>query len=349
VTASPPRRVRLCAAVAAAALLAGCSGGGKPKPSAAPTTTAPTQTPSPTPTPSPTKKALVSPFTGLPVDKLKPVIAIKVDNAPLARPQRGLDEADVVYEEAVEGRSTRFVAIFSSRAAKDIGPVRSARESDIPLLAQFGRIGLGFSGAQPGVLSQVRRAPNLMDASFDAHPGAYTIAGRRRDAYNFITGYDRILALAPSSAVAHDVGFRFGALPAKGTTAATSLDVVWSRYAHTQWRWNANKKIWVRYMDGAPAMLKNGSQQTAHTVIVQYATVRNSQFRDVHGVPSPYTTTTGTGKAIVLRDGKAIAGTWSRKGLGPTRFLDKAGKDIPLHTGPVWVMLVPNDLTARVT
>jgi hypothetical protein len=188
-----------------------------------------------------------------------------------------------------------------------------------------------------------------MDASYDAHPGAYTIAGRRRDAYNFITSYDRVLALVPSSAVAHDVGFRFGALPAKGTTSGKTVDVVWSRYARTQWRWDAKKKVYLRFMDGAPAMLKNGKQQSAHTVVIQYARVRNSLFRDVHGVPSPYTTTTGTGKVVVFRDGKAITGSWVRKGLGPTRFVVKGGKDIPLHTGPVWVMLVPNDLTARVT
>jgi len=334
----------------AAALVAGCSSGKKATPNALPSQGLPSPTPSATtPSPSPAKPGLVSPFPGLPIDKLRPVIAVKVDNAVLARPQRGLDEADIVYEEVVEGRMTRFVAIYSSRAAKDIGRVRSPRESDISPLAQFGKIALGFSGANSGVLSKVRRSPYLFDASYDGHPGAYTKAGRRADAYNFITSYDRVLALAPQSALAKDIGLRFGALPAKGTTSGQTVSVVWSRYAHTQWKWDAKRKIYLRYMDGRPAMLKNGRQQSAPNVLVQYTKVRNSAYGDVSGAPSPYTTTTGSGKAILFRDGKAITGTWSRKGLGATRFLDKSGKDMLLHTGPVWVMLVPSDTTARVT
>ena len=344
-TASPSR---VAAAVLAAALVAGCSSGSKPKPEALPSAGLPTATPV-TPSASPTKQGLVSPFTGLPVDKLRPVVAVKVDNAPLARPQRGLDEADIVYEEVVEGRMTRFVAIYSSRQAKDIGPVRSARESDIPLLAQFGKVALGFSGANGGVLAQIRRSPSLFDVSYDSRPGAYTKAGRRRDAINFVTSYDRLLAQAPGSAVAKDVGLRFGALPPSGTTSGRTISVVWSRYAHTQWRWDAKRKTYLRIMDGSPAMLANGRQQSAPNVIVQYVKVHASGYVDVSGAHSPYTTTTGKGKAVLFRDGKAVSGTWSRKGLGATRFLDKSGKDMLLHTGPVWVMLVPNDTTARIT
>lgn len=342
----PSRRV--AATAVALALLAGCSSGKKAAPQALPSAV-PTPTPSATasPTPSP-KPGLVSPFTGLPVDRLRPVIAVKVDNAVLARPQRGLDDADIVYEEVVEGRTTRFVAIYSSREAKDIGPVRSVRESDLPLLAMFGRVAFSFSGGNKGVYASVRKA-NVIDASFNSNKGAYTIAGRRRDAYNYVTSSQRLLAVAPKADVAKDIGFRFGPLPARGPARGGSVDLVWSRYARTGWKWDAAKKTYLRYMDGRPAMLTNGSQQQAPTVIVQYVPVRNSRYSDVSGAVSPYTVTTGKGTAVVLRDGRSITGTWARTGLGATRFLDKSGKDIPLHTGPVWVMLVPNDLKARIS
>lgn len=339
---------RKAAAFAAAlALVAGCSSG-KKAPQASPSS--PTPSPSATtasPTPSPTP-GLVSPFTGLPVDRLRPVIAVKIDNARLARPQRGLDDADIVYEEVVEGRTTRFLAIFSSREAKDLGPVRSVRESDLPLLAMFGRVAFAFSGGNKGVFAQVRKA-NVIDASFNSNRGAYTIAGRRVDAFNYVTSTQRLLAVAPGAAVAKDIGFRFGPLPARGPGRGTSLDLVWSRFARTGWRWDAARKTYLRLMDGAPARLRNGSQQQAQTVIVQYVTVKSSRYSDVHGAVSPYTVTTGRGNAVVLRDGRSITGTWVRNGTGATRFLDKSGKDIPLHTGPVWVMLVPNDLHARIS
>jgi hypothetical protein len=339
---------RRLAAVVALAVLTGCTSAKKPAPQAAPTTPVPTTT-SPTPSPSPTPKpGLVSPFTGLPVDKLRPVIAVKIDNAVLARPQRGLDDADIVYEEVVEGRTTRFVAIFSSRDAKDIGPVRSVRESDMPLLAMFGRVAFAFSGGNKGVFATVRKS-NVIDASFNSHRGAYTIAGRRIDAYNYVTSSQRILGVAPKAAIAHDIGFRFGPLPARGPGRGTSLSLVWSKYARTAWQWDPQRKAYLRAMDGRPATLRNGARQQAQTVIVQYVQVRNSRYSDVHGAVSPYTVTLGKGNAVVLRDGRSIAGTWVRNGTGPTRFLDKSGKDIPLHTGPVWVMLVPKDLTARIS
>ncbi len=340
---------RVAASAVALALLAGCGSGKKAAPQALPTDPKPTPTVAPSsasPTPTP---GLVSPFTGLPVDRLRPVIAVKIDNAVLARPQSGLDDADIVYEEVVEGRTTRFVAIFSSREAKDIGPVRSVRESDLPLLAMFGKVAFAFSGGNKGVFSTVRKS-NVFDASFNSNKGAYDIAGRRRDAYNYVTSSQRILAIAPKAAVAKDVGFRFGPLPAggKGTSMGNAVDLVWSKYARTGWKWDAKRKTYVRFMDGRPAMLKNGAQQQAPTVIVQYVQVKNSRYSDVSGAVSPYTVTTGKGNVVVLRDGRAVAGTWQRKGTGATRFLGKDGKDIPLSVGPVWVMLVPNDLKAKI-
>ena len=345
-----PSYRRVAATAVALALVAGCSSGKKPAPQAQPTTATPSpSSASPTPTPSPTRGGLVSPFTGLPVDRLRPVIAVKVDNAVLARPQRGLDQADIVYEEVVEGRTTRFVAIFSSKEAPEIGPVRSVRESDMPLLAMYGRVAFAFSGGNKGVFATVRKS-NVIDASFNSNRGAYTIAGRRIDAYNYITSSQRLLAVAPKAVAAHDIGLRFGDLPAggKGTTLGTRADLVWSRYARTGWKWDANRKVYVRFMDGRPAMLRNGVQQQAPTVVIQYVQVKSSRYSDVHGAVSPYTVTTGKGNAVVLRDGRAIAGTWARSGTGATRFLGKDGKDINLHTGPVWVMLVPNDLTVKV-
>lgn len=339
---------RAASAVAAFALLAGCSSHKAAKPEALPSSPVPTPTATLPPTPSPTP-GLLSPFTGLPIDRLRPVIAVKIDNAVLARPQRGLDDADMVYEEVVEGRTTRFLAIFSSREAKDIGPVRSVRESDMPLLRMFGKVAFAFSGGNSGVLNIVRQNP-LYEVGRPNHPGAYTIAGRRKDAYNFITSSSRLLANAPKAELAHDIGLRFGALPpgGRGTTSGTSLSLVWSRFARTSWQWDARRKVYLRSMDGRPAMLRNGRQQQSPNVLVQYVPVRLSRFSDVHGTPSPYTTTVGSGKAVLMRDGRAISGTWRRDGLGMTHFRDASGKDMLLHAGPVWVMLVPNDLHAAI-
>ena len=341
-------RRRLPALLLTVALAASCSNGKKPEAQPTPSASSPSATPSPTPSPSPTKPPLLSPLTGKRVAKLLPVIAVKVDNAVLARPQWGLDQADVVYEEAVEGRTTRFIAMYSSQPAPEIGPVRSVRESDVELLRMYGKVAFAFSGGNRGVLAGVRASGAVYEVSRNNLPGAYENRGRRRDAYNYVTSSDKVLRYAPSAAIAKDVGFRFGALP-KGGKPGKELAFTWSRYARTGWIWNPAKKVYMRYMDGRPAMLRNAKQQSAATVIIQYCSVRNSRYSDVSGAPSPYTTTTGSGKVVVLRDGKAFTGTWKRTGHGATRFLDAKGKDIKLKAGPVWVMLAPRDLTARIT
>src|SRR6056297_3045109 len=70
-----------------------------------------------------------SPFTGLPVidEYYKRAVAVSIENSPAARPQSGLEKAEIVYEFMLEGGITRFLAIFWPKVPKKIGPIRSAR------------------------------------------------------------------------------------------------------------------------------------------------------------------------------------------------------------------------------
>lgn len=72
----------------------------------------------------------VTPFTGERVEEeitARPVL-VTINNHPLARPQSGLAEADVVYEMLAEGDVTRFLALYQSEIPESIGPIRSARD-----------------------------------------------------------------------------------------------------------------------------------------------------------------------------------------------------------------------------
>lgn len=90
------------------------------------------------------------------------VLAVKIDDTNSAHPQIGLEDADVVYIEQVEGGLTRLAAIFSSAIPVRIGPVRSARISDIDILSQYGRVAFAYSGAQRKLLPVIAAA-NLED------------------------------------------------------------------------------------------------------------------------------------------------------------------------------------------
>ena len=338
-------------AIALAAPLAAC-GGGDPvtaaaAPSAGPSAEAsPSESASPTPSPTP---QLRSALTGLPIDKPGKILALKVDNAPLARRfQVGLDRADVVYEEVAEAGLTRFLAVYASQSAPKIGPIRSVRESDLELLRQYGKVLFGFSGGNKGVLRTVAGA-QVVDVSYDAVPGAYTMRkGERRDAYNFYTSTERLYSTrAKAGELEKPVGFTFGALPAAAaaTPPVNALSVGWSDKASTGFTYDASNRVWLRSNNGTPATQSDGARMRAGTVVVQYVPVRGSKYVDVAGSRTPYTVTVGGGKAEIYREGRKITGQWVRQSAtSGTRFVYPGGTDIPFKPGPVWVLLVPNNL-----
>ena len=86
-----------------------------------------------------TESGSVSSLTGV-AGEDGPVLVVKLDDTSFAHPQVGLRSADVVYIEQVEGGLTRLVAVFSSKIPSQIGPVRSARISNIELLSQYGKV-----------------------------------------------------------------------------------------------------------------------------------------------------------------------------------------------------------------
>jgi len=278
---------------------------------------------------------LMSPFTGEPVASLGPVIAVKVDNIRQARPQTGLAQADIVYVLPVEGGLSRFLAIFSSRFPPVIGPVRSAREDDLELLRQFGRPAFAYSGAQPHLLPVVERA-RIVDL-YSGRVGGY-FRGRARVApYNLYAQAKRLRAEAKSASRAHDIGFRFGPPPAGGqATASRSVSYPAASFTFT---WSAAAGRWLVGMDRSPAVTTDGGQLSAATVVIQYTVVRKSRFIEWGALP-PYAESTGSGRAIVLRNGRAYQARWTRPSAdGGTTFTTTSGRPMTFARGPVWVVL----------
>ncbi|MFD8073026.1 DUF3048 domain-containing protein [Streptomyces sp. NPDC059718] len=280
-----------------------------------------------------------SPFTGLPGRTGGPVLAVKIDNVGPARPHTGLDRADLVYVEQVESGLTRLLAVFSSQLPDRVGPVRSARESDLELLRQFGRPALAFSGAQSRLLPVVAAAP-VHDVSPAHASGAYVRDGSRPAPHNLYATPERLLAAAPDASDARDIGFRFGAAPPGGTPEHDRT----VRYPNGSvgLRWSADGDRWLISFDGDPATTTDGGRLGAPTVVVQYVTVRSSGFQDRWGNTSPYSETVGTGRAVVLRDGKAYDARWSRPdAAGGTHFTTPDGQPVNFTRGQVWIVLAP--------
>jgi hypothetical protein len=282
---------------------------------------------------------LLSPFTGEPVKALGPVLAVKIDNIVLARPQTGLNKADIVYVIPVEGGLSRFLAVFSSHFPPVIGPVRSARADDLQLLRQFGRPAFAYSGAQPQLLPVVEHARIV-----DLYAGIADIAGsyyrdlNRIAPYNLYARTRRLLAEARHASKAHDIGFRFGPAPAGGRAVA-SYSV---RYpaASFKFRWSPRHDRWLVWMDGAPAESTDDGQLRAPTVVIQYTHVGTSRYLEQGRVRPPFADTVGAGRAVVLRAGRSYSGRWSRpRADGGTTFTTATGQPMTFAHGRVWIVL----------
>jgi Protein of unknown function (DUF3048) N-terminal domain/Protein of unknown function (DUF3048) C-terminal domain len=303
---------------------------------------APHQTATPTPTPSPTHTAaparLLSPFTGEPVKALGPVLAVKIDNIVLARPQTGLPDADIVYVLPVEGGLSRFLAIFSSHFPPIIGPVRSARADDLELLRQFGRPAFAWSGAQPRLTRVVERA-RIVDLYANLVNGYYRDYNRVAP-YNLYAQTHQLLAEAKGASKAHDIGFSFGP-PNPGGRVTSSASVSYPA-ASFKFTWSPKRGRWLVWMDGARAASTEGEQLSAATVVIQHTDVSTSKFLE-YGLRPPYAQSIGRGTAIVLRNGKAYRVNWSRpRPDDGTTFTTQSGQRMRFAPGPVWIVLVGN-------
>jgi Protein of unknown function (DUF3048) N-terminal domain/Protein of unknown function (DUF3048) C-terminal domain len=304
-----------------------------PKPSATPPATAPAP-----------KGPLLDPFTGEPVKALEPVLAVKIDNIVDARPQTGLQSADLMYVIPVEGGLTRFMAVYSSHIPPVVGPVRSARQSDLDLLRQFGRPAFAWSGATPHLVPFIERAP-LLDL-YALQVGGYYRSPNRVAPYNLYANTKQLLAEADGASKAADIGFRFGAEPAGGKVTA-SYSVKYPAAAYT-FRWSAKDTRWLAWIDGAPAMATEGGQLGGSTVVIQYTQISTSRFEEYGGRP-PYAKSVGSGRAVILRDGMEYTVRWSRPTLdGGTTYTLPDGQRMLFAPGQTWVVLAPDSQASYV-
>jgi hypothetical protein len=276
-----------------------------------------------------------SPFTGEPVPSLRPVLAVKIDNYVLARPQTGLTRADIVYVLPVEGGLSRLMAIFSSRLPPVIGPVRSARQDDIELLRQFGRPAFAFSGARPDLLPVVEHS-RIVDL-FAGVAGGYYRNPARIAPYNLYAHARTLAAEGRGASPARDIGFRFGPGPPGGrATAAFSVSYP---AASLRFQWSARQQRWLVRMDGSRALTTDDGQLRPATVVIQYTKVRTSRTLE-QVVRSPYAESAGSGRAVVLRNGLAYQVHWSRPSPETgTTFTQPGGRRMDFARGLVWVVL----------
>lgn len=340
-------------------LLAACSGAVDPVPVPAEAETAapdsdPELDPDPEPEPELTARA---PLTGVLVEDEvgaelaeRPLLIAKIENSAAARPQAGLDRADVVIEELTEGGVTRFMTLFHSSLPEEAGPVRSARPVDAAVGSGFGRPVFAYSGARAEVQELLRGSP--MVALEEGAPGFHRTSDRRAPHNLFIRPADVLAAGAERGAEPISApGWAFAEEPPAGEVSCPAdapdcadpgagVVVPMSHSARAGWTYDADAGVYRRDQNGEPSAVTGEGRIGAANVVVLATRHYQDGCCDSNG--SPYTETDVVGEDVALywRDGERYEGTWRKAGPNdPLELLDAAGEPFPLKPGATWLHL----------
>lgn len=286
-------------------------------------------------------------LTGLTVDRVetRPILVVKIDNVSGARPQQGIDVADIVIEEKVEAGLTRLAALFQSTGSDPVGPIRSARTSDVHLLANLGSPLFAYSGANAGVGASVFGS-TLVDVGASMNHSLYYREAGRRAPHNLYSRTSRLWGATSEGSPPRSM-FRFradGEPVGAGARPAEGVDVTYGS-ARASFTWDAGRGGWARTQDGRPHTVVGGAQIAPQNVVVRFTDYVPSPA----DARSPEAVVTGSGELWVFSDGEVVVGRWEQPSMtAPTRWLDADGDPIRLTPGRTWVLLPsPGDATLR--
>ena len=280
----------------------------------------------------------------------RPALAVEVDNYPTARPQRGIQNADIVFEQPVESFITRWAVVFQCHQSSLVGDIRSARYMDFGILSQLSDPIYAHAGAiipDENALAASNRLINVdvLSGSYsnliNHLPGLYA-------PYDTFASTSALWGLYPNDKTPPKPLFSYSNAVPNGLPATQVHDPI-SSYADIRWQYDAKTKQYLLSYSGTPAMLANGSQISAANVVVQFVHVYSGPYvEDAEGAFGVRAHFLGSGPLLVFRNGIEIKGTWKRSSeTSTTQLLSSGGSTIKLQPGLTWVEITPS--TVNVT
>jgi hypothetical protein len=275
------------------------------------------------------------------------VLAVKIDDTRDAHPQIGIEAADLVYVEQVESGLTRLLALYTSEYPEFIGPIRSARISDIDLLAQYGRVAFAYSG------SQTRMRPVLAEANLNIlsaernPPSIFARDESRVSPVNMILYIQRLFDQARNKLKMNLISLPsspwiFG----ESSESAVPLSSAKIKWPNAQYEviWNSVSKCWNLRQNGEIEITTLGNNLCIQNAIIQKVKIEPSIYGDKFGGITPHSETVGSGKAVLLRDGKYLNVSWQRNDATQfTNWFDNQGEKMKMTPGKTWVFLSDSD------
>ncbi|MGF1618849.1 MAG: DUF3048 domain-containing protein [Acidimicrobiia bacterium] len=334
--------------IALGLFLSACSGSEAEETTTTSSTTTTTEATTTTTSPTTTlDDRQTSPLNGLPVDDpetlQRRVLGVKIDNHPNARPQSGLNDAEIVIEILVEG-VTRFLTLWQQSDSDYLGPMRSGRPTDGALMAAFNEPTFAISGAQSWVQSMIRGMGVYLTG--EVRPATFRV-GWRSAPHNLYVNTTWLREYAdgrghPDNPL-EDPIWEFGELPAGGP----DLESVQFSFSGNSvvWVWDADQEVWLRTVGGSESNYRNEDASTGQLAFPVLIALNVEQYTVPNpggGKGLPSSRTIGSGAAYVLANGRAIEGTWERETETDWfTITDVSGDVIPIPPGKVWISLIP--------
>ena len=296
----------------------------------------------------------VNPLTGLKVDdpaslQRRPIM-VRVGNDPAARPQVGLNQADIVYEEITEWWITRFTAIYLTEDPEMIAPIRSARLINLQLVPQY-QGALANSGGSDGVRWELSQTSIVnLDEFFVPQPYFY----RENEGWQTRLAFDATEArdYLDEEGLDTDVGLRgfifddspdLTKLPETTVGIANEVIIPFPKStSEAKWVYNADSGKYLRFTTGEPMLAADGEQIAASNVMIYFADHQDTDIvEDSNGATSIRIILNGRGAAWLLRDGSILKGNWETNGTETPNFIFDDGTPMPLKPGNTWVQVIP--------
>lgn len=304
-------------------------------------------------------------LTGLPGPddaQLEPIVVVKIENDPIVRPQTGLDRADLVFEELVEGGMTRFAVVYQSDLPVEVGPVRSVRHVDVAIAEPMADAFVFSGGAKRTMRFVDRKIPSTISVINEGAPGMYRKPGLYAPHNLFLNMEEMLDSIAAKNtsstgffvrpevkpvSVSASPSAISSASPMPSSTAltgkpVTQVGVKFSNFAGPNWKWDATNKMWMRSEGIKPFLNKDGTQFGTNNLVIIEVREIDAGYKGQTGGYVPRTVLTGSGRAWVLSGGKAIEVAWNKPFVDAQMELtDLDGNPFTMPTGRTWVELLP--------
>ena len=304
-------------------------------------------------------------LTGLPGPddaQIQPIVVVKIENDPVVRPQTGLDRADLIFEELVEGGMTRFAVIYQSDLPDEVGPVRSVRHVDVAIAEPMADAFVFSGGARRTMKFVKRKIPTTISVINEGAPGMYRKPGLSAPHDLFLkldemldsiaakktasTGFFVRPEIKPAASPAAQATAEASASPSKTSVLTgkpvTDVSVVFSSFAGPNWKWSSTDKMWMRSEGVKPFLNKDGTQFGTNNLVIIEVREIDAGYKGQTGGYVPRTVLTGSGRAWVLSDGKAVEVAWNKPLVDAQMELtDLDGNPFTMPVGRTWVELLP--------